>query len=233
MDSFQFKRAYYERLALGIDPLGISGLKIWHPLDKRREVLPTGQEMTAENTSGTATYETYQGIPSMQWAAGTAAPSTEWMGVGAGGYKSGTGVTVSIWYYGNHSSTHNVWQIFRQSAASGTANDKGQYHLYISASYISFREYLTSVNGIMYVAIGELVNGWNNIMVTGTAAGALTLYVNGASKATATATASFAGYIGGRVMIPNYQANCRLAGLRLYDRVLTSTERTKILNEYN
>lgn len=47
------------------------------------------------------------------------------------------------------------------------------------------------------------------------------------------ASASFAGYVGGRITIPNYAATCRLAGLRLYDRVLTAAERAKILNEYN
>ena len=79
---------YYNSRRDDADPLGISGLKIWHPLDKRRVVLPTGQVLAVENTSGAVSYSTFHGVPSMQWTA-TASPSDTWQGEGAGGVSRG------------------------------------------------------------------------------------------------------------------------------------------------
>lgn len=223
--------AYYNSRRDDADPLGIAGLVAWHPLDKRRVVLPTGQVLVVENTSGAASYSTFHGVPSMQWTA-TASPSDAWQGEGAGGYRAGNGFTLSLWYYGGGVSGANILQLRRLLTPTAETGN-GYLLLNVPSSGVRLSEYTTASTVVLTAALSRLSSGWNNLLATGTAAGALTLYINGTSRATGTASASFAGYIGGRITIPNYAATCRLAGLRLYDRVLTSAERTKILNEYN
>ena len=220
------------------DPLGISGCVFWHPCDRLRYRLPTGQVLR-NLPAATQEFINYNGVRCLHQTAVGSGANSQYFYVPEGysrpmtaGYNCGNGCTVSYWAYGRNNTGNNPFQVcFYDSPTPDLYTSYSGIVLLSHTANLGMSEY-TTTSDVRYTIANDALpkSRWNNICVTVTAEGAITLYVNKTSKTTATANLS--GWLGGLISCPNRACTGYFAGYRLYDRVLTSTERTTLYNEY-
>jgi len=228
------------------DPIPIAGCVLWLPCDKKRDILPTGQIANADGAA-TQVFETYNGVPCLNQT-GVSSGATRYffdpkgrIGTASVRKSAGNGFSISLWVYGNTPAGHNLLQV--------TLNDDRPYYVTSTdqlllqsihdsshGDNLAVTEYYGSTSSSSTrsrVLLSTFSTGWNHVVVTGSSGGVLHVYVNNVAAGSASSFKdSFAGWFVGRFAIPGRTATCRMAGVRMYSHVLTSTERKMLLNEY-
>lgn len=231
------------------DPMRIEGCVFWLPHDEFRTVLPTGHRLQIWTCDPTCwDYVTHGGKKCLHH---TAEPSGSYLYAWSdmdrpmtAGLKQGNGCTISFSIYGRTYSGTNPMQFFTYDVTQVSKHTSPTTNPWNSNTIILSPWFNSGVGGLNEYTSGEQSvkvvssitnsyltnNAWNWVQWTLTAAGAATLYVNGTQRGTGTLTRT--QWIGASVgAMPNRQANGYFRAYRLYDRVLTTSQLTKLRGE--
>ena len=234
------------------DPMGISGCVLWLPHDQFRYILPTGHRLQRWNemTPSSWEYVTYGGKKCVHHTSESAGSYVYALNDAywpmTAGWGRGNGCTFSWWIYGRTPSTNNPFQVYEYDtqvgpddpdgfyfSTYGTYNSKVLLSSWTSNGWGGFNEYVTGQTSNVVIASKAnslLTTGWNCIQVTCTAAGAVSMYCNGTARGTG--TVGRPGWIGlATNAMPNRTCTGYFRQYRIYNRVLTSNELTKLRSE--
>lgn len=231
------------------DPMGISGCVLWLPHDQFRTILPTGHRLQMWTCDPTYwDYVTHGGKKCLHHTAETTGSYLyAWSDMDrpmTAGLKQGNGCTISLSIYGRTYAGNNPMQFFAYDVnqvskhESPTSNPWNSNTILLSSwtngGVGGLNEY---TNGEASVKIISPVNNtyltnnaWNWVQWTCTASGTATLYINGTQRGTGTLTRT--QWIGAAFgALPNRQCNGYFRAYRLYDKVLTTSQLTKLRGE--
>ena len=209
--------AYYNALHAS-QPLPTAGLVYYHPLNEALATLPTGQSLT---TSGTWTYGTVNGVPCATKANGTAYMLLDDDSTIPVGHASRT---MSAWIAVLNTNTTDIFGY----GANNTATVAWNYRTGSGNVYFPPR-------GSNETAVAT--DTWHHLLTTfDDATSTVTWYMDGVAVGntvssglnTSAISSSYPVFIG----YNQWQYGFRIAGARIYNRVLTQAEITALAHEF-